>query len=485
MPTVESECQAARRQLEKVLASPGFARNERLSRFLRFAVERHLEGRDGELKESLIAIEVFGRAPGYDSKKDPIVRTEAGRLWERLAEYYLGEGKGDSPAIELPKGGYVPVFRFDEPDSLPAPPAWRKHLLKIAAATAGVVALLGAGWWRLHQSAPIPIAVLPFENLSHDPATDYYADGITDELIRNLSLIEGLAPRSRTSSFFYRAKPRNIRELGRELNVDYVLEGEVLQTGHRLRVITQLIRVRDDSPIWSHDFDGDVTDVLALQDEIALGIVNQLRLKLGQGRRRYEISADAYDSYLRARESQSKDGLAGYSESIRLYQEAIAKDHSLAPAYAGLAGAYAATSATIEHLDHQGTELAEMQTAAQKALQLDPLLAEAYDALAMADARNGRWEPAERNFLSAIDKDPNSSKSRGDYAMFLLYPQGRTKQALQQLRAAEEADPLSPEIQNYLGHVLLASGRYDDAAGHCEKLPESFRGKPECLGRAR
>src|SRR5262247_2377111 len=111
MLPVDFEAQAARRQLDKVLASPGFARNERMSRFLRFVVERHLEGRDQELKESLIAIEVFGRLPGYDSKQDPIVRTEASRLRARLSEYYLGDGKDDPLIIEVPKGGYVPVIR--------------------------------------------------------------------------------------------------------------------------------------------------------------------------------------------------------------------------------------------------------------------------------------------------------------------------------------------------------------------------------------
>src|SRR5262245_36789327 len=105
------ELQAAQRQLERVLASPGFARNERLSRFLRFVVERHLEGRDSEIKESLLAIEVFGRPPGYDPKEDPIVRTEARRLRARLSEYYLGDGKEDALVIDLPKGGYVPIFR--------------------------------------------------------------------------------------------------------------------------------------------------------------------------------------------------------------------------------------------------------------------------------------------------------------------------------------------------------------------------------------
>lgn len=108
MRPVESERQVALRQLERVLSSPGFARNERLSRFLRFVVEQHLDGRDEELKESLIGIHVFGRAPGYDPKKDPIVRTEASRLRARLSEYYLGDGKADSPAIELPKAVTFP-----------------------------------------------------------------------------------------------------------------------------------------------------------------------------------------------------------------------------------------------------------------------------------------------------------------------------------------------------------------------------------------
>src|SRR5260370_677481 len=111
MPWVGSELKAARRQLCRVLESSGFTRNERLSRFLRFLVERHLEGRDAELKESVIGTEVFGRRPDYDPKHDAIVRTEAGRLRARLGEYYLGQGTSDELIIELPKGGYVPVIR--------------------------------------------------------------------------------------------------------------------------------------------------------------------------------------------------------------------------------------------------------------------------------------------------------------------------------------------------------------------------------------
>src|SRR5579871_4583882 len=111
MPTAGSDVEAARRQLQRVLASAGFSRNERLSRFLRFVVERHLAGSDGELKESVIAFEVLGRRPDHDPKQDSIVRTEAARLRARLGEYYLGEGKDDPLVIEIPKGGYVPVLR--------------------------------------------------------------------------------------------------------------------------------------------------------------------------------------------------------------------------------------------------------------------------------------------------------------------------------------------------------------------------------------
>src|SRR5262247_564875 len=145
---VSSEAQAAQRQLDKILTSPGFARNERMSRFLRFVVERHLEGRDQELKESLIAIEVFGRAPGYDSKQDPIVRTEASRLRARLSEYYLADGKGDSMIIGLPKGGYVPVLRQAVTEAIPARRHSLTRALPIAAAAACVViALIAMGAW--------------------------------------------------------------------------------------------------------------------------------------------------------------------------------------------------------------------------------------------------------------------------------------------------------------------------------------------------
>src|SRR5262249_49474469 len=150
-------------------------------------------------------------------------------------------------------------------------------------------------------AAPIPIAVLPLINLNQDPANDYFADGLTGEIIRNLSIIDGLAVRSQTSSFAFKAKPQSARDAGRQLGADYLVEGSVLRSGPQLRINAQLVRVRDDFPLWSAKYDRESTDIFAIQDEISRGIVNSLRLKLGRGRRRYETSAEAYDLYLRAR----------------------------------------------------------------------------------------------------------------------------------------------------------------------------------------
>src|SRR5262245_43536961 len=327
MDLEECNGQAVRDELVRVLSSASFARSERQSRFLRFLVGRHLEGGDTELKESLIAVEGFGRKPEYDPKRDSIVRTEAVRLRARLSKYYAGEGSRDPVIIELPKGAYKPVFR--QPDSAGEGTArsrsWfgtrRWFTIPLACLA---LALAASGWWWVHhKSEPIPIAVLPLTNVSEDPANDYFADGLTGEIIRNLSIIDGLAVRSQTSSFAFKGKPRNVHEAGKQLEVDYILEGSVLRAGQQLRINVQLIRVRDDFPMWSGKFDRELTDVFAIQDEISRGIVNSLRLKLGRGRRRYETSTEAYNFYLRARALENQE--TPTSARIIAFEKVIAK----------------------------------------------------------------------------------------------------------------------------------------------------------------
>jgi TolB-like protein/Flp pilus assembly protein TadD len=482
MPFTESRSEVVRNQLEKVLSSAGFARNERLSGFLRFVIEQELSGKGEQLKEAIVGVEVFGRRPDYDVRQDSVVRTEAAKLRARLARYYAAEGAADSLIIELPKGGYKPRIgqKVAEVPDLRFP----SRRLWLAGALVGLaVALLAIVGWRVqYKRAPIPIAVLPLTNLSQDPANEYFADGLTDEIIRNLSIIDGLAVRSQTSSFAFKGKPRNVSEAGKQLAVDYILEGSVLRAGQHLRINAQLVRVRDDFPVWSGRYDRELADVFAIQDEISRDIVNSLRLKLGRGQRRYETSAEAYDLYLRARALPIQRGLSGYNESIGPLEKAIAKDPSFAPAYAGLAVAHAARSGQFKF--DLADEASKMRAAADRAIQLDPLLAEAHRALGLAYARDGRWEQSEKSFRRALEIDPSSSMSRGNFAMSLLLPLGRIEEALHELRVAEKTDSLSPLVQFELAYVLISAGRYDEAAGHCEKLPEGNE-FDECLGRAR
>jgi adenylate cyclase len=350
-----------RRQLERVLESELFTRAEQLSRFLRFIVERHLKGRNDELKESVIGVEVFGRKPDYNPKYDPIVRTEARRLRARLSEYYTNGGKSDPLIIELPKGGYVPMVRegigetqtlAESKISVEDISRGGKKSSRLAVIVASVCLTVGlaaaGGWWKVqHRGTPIPIAVLPLTNLSEDPANEYFSDGLTGEIIRNLSIIDGLAVRSQTSSFAFKGKPRNIRDAGEQLSVEYILEGSVLRAGDKLRINAQLVRVRDDVPLWSGRYDREVRDIFAIQDEISRGIVNSLRLKLERGQRRYQTSPEAYDLYLRARAPWVRQGWSLIAKAVGPL-EAVGRQGSVV--HTGMGGSLGGSRGTIGFL---------------------------------------------------------------------------------------------------------------------------------------
>jgi serine/threonine-protein kinase len=481
VPATQQAAEEARRELERVLESAVFRRNERLSGFLRFVFERTLEGRTQELKESVIAIEVFGRKPDYNPKQDPIVRTEATRLRARLSQYYAEEGKGDPLVIDLPRGGYVPVFR-EVVAAQALPPANAIGVrISVAAALLAAIAATTAWWWIEHRGAPIAIAALPFINLGQDSANDYFADGLTSEIIRNLSIIDGLAVRSQTSTFAFKGRPRNIHEAGKQLAADYILEGSVLRAGRQLRINAQFVRVRDDFPVWSGKYDRELTDVFVIQDEISRGIVNSLRLKLGRGRRRYETSVEAYDLYLRARSLEMLPLLTGIDRSVAPFEQAIAKDPSFAPAYAGLAAAHAARTGFDEfNPAERAGEMSKGWAAAQKAIQLDPLLAEGHDALGMMQAREAQWPQAEKSFRHAIELAPGDPLWRHHFVQCLLFTLGRVAEALRELRLAEQADPLSPAVHVSLRAALTMLGRFEEAEADCMKMAVTPEQKNAC-----
>jgi TolB-like protein len=362
---VECSADLVRAEVDKILASVSFARNDRLSAFLRFIVDQELSGKGDQLKESILGVEVFGRRPDYDVRRDSVVRTEAGKLRDRLTRYYAAEGAADSLVIELP---HKPIYRQTKTAPSRSRLGYRWLVLGVAAIALGTLA-----WWRFHQNEPIPIAVLPLINLSQDPANDYFSDGLTGEIIRNLSIIDGLAVRSQTSSFVFKGKTRSVHEAGKQLDVEYILEGSVFRAGQQLRINVQLVRVHDDFPLWAGKYDREATDIFGIQDEISRGIVNSLRLKLGRGRRRYETSAEAYDVYVRGRAFETRPGLSGMREAIPRFEETIVKDPSFAPAYAGLAVAYGALSG-YDRFDQaeRADQVSKMRAAAERAIQLDP-----------------------------------------------------------------------------------------------------------------
>jgi TolB-like protein len=243
-----------REHASRVLGSRGFSGSGRMSRFLRFVVERTLEGRGEELKEYLIGLEIFDRNESFDPRLDPIVRVEARRLRSKLKTYYETEGREDALVIEVPTGRYVPRF---------GP--------RVSAAKAGVpLATAPAGG----------IAVLPFANLSRDPDNEYFSDGLTEELIHALTKVDGLRVVAWNSAAKLKDRQEDITHIGLELNVGAVLMGSVRTSGGRVRVMARLIEVSSGSFLWSEMFDRQIDDLLAIQEEISRAIVETLRIRL-------------------------------------------------------------------------------------------------------------------------------------------------------------------------------------------------------------
>ena len=344
---------------------------------------------------------------------------------------------------------------------------------KAAIAVAILVVVTAGSWWLMRpKPGPYTIAVLPFKNLSSEPDSDYFSDGLTDEIISNLSVINGLEVKSRTSSFVFKNQPRDIRVVGAQLGATLVLEGSVLRAGDKLRINARLVRASDDSPLWSGSFDRELKDVFAIQDEISRSIVNELRLNLGRGQRRYNTSLDAYDDYLKAEALLNRmpgSDSETIATSIPLFEEAIAKDPSFAPAYAGIADAYANLSTTPRVLSGD-VAYPKMRAACENAMHVDPLLPEAYACMGLVYSRDRAWADAEQSFRRALNLNPNLSRQRQDFASWVLLPVGRLNEALRELRTALKLDPLSARAINFLDFALIISGHNDEVLGNSRRF---------------
>jgi TolB-like protein/DNA-binding winged helix-turn-helix (wHTH) protein/Tfp pilus assembly protein PilF len=370
---------------------------------------------------------------------------------------------------------------------------------KKARKVAGLVALcaLAAGLTlesqRRHWLQPplrriTSLAVLPLENVSIGKAPDYFADGMTDELITELGKISALRVISRTSVMRYQGAQKPVAEIARDLHVDGVIEGTVLRSGNRVRVTAHLIQAVPEAHVWTDQYERDLGDVMALQDDLARQIAKQIKVKLTpQEQSRFAnarpVSARAHEAYLKGRYLFNRRTDQALEKSIALLQQAIDADPRYALAYAGLAESYCALVGYAEL--RPGEAFPNAEKAATKALEIDDTLAEAHTALGFVQSCYHRnWQAAEREFRRAMDLNPNYATAHLWYGEHLRNL-GQAELEIAEFKRARELDPLSLAVNAGLGRGLSDGRHFDEAIEQCRKtleLEPNFAQAHWCLG---
>jgi TolB-like protein/DNA-binding winged helix-turn-helix (wHTH) protein/Tfp pilus assembly protein PilF len=353
--------------------------------------------------------------------------------------------------------------------------------LAIAAVSLVSLFLVRERIWPRSEPATkkIMLAVLPFENLSGDPQQEYFSSGLTEEMITQLGDLEPnrLGVIARTSAMQYKGAKKDTRQIGRELGVDYILEGSVRREGDRVRITAQLIQVKDQTHLWARDYDRNLRDILALQSDVAGAIAREIRLKLPseESARLASPSAlnpQAYELYLKGRYFWNKRTEDGFVKAIGYFEQAAVLDPKYAQPYAGLADAYALLGSMPNHEISRGEAMPKAKTAALKALQLNDSLADAHTSLAFVEMQyEWDWPGSEKEFKRALELNPNYATAHQWYAVWLM-TQGKKDAALEEERRAQEADPLSTIIKTDTAQLLVYAGRYDEAAQQAQRALE-------------
>lgn len=408
--------------LARILDSKEFAQSERMRRFLRFVVERSLAGDRDALKEYTIGVEVFDRPADYDPRIDSIVRVEARRLRRKLRAFYEGPGANGAVAISLPEGAYAPVIgRAGDTSAASAPPDAANPAEEANA-----------------------IVVLPFVNLSSEPENEFFADGLTDELINALSKASPLRVVSRTSAFQFKNQAQDVRAIGESLGVGRVLEGSVRRSGDALRVTAQLVNVKDGLHVWSERFDRKMEDIFALQEEIAGAIAGVLRVRLTQPpnewRPNHVVPGVAVRHVLEGRHFLQRLTPASLRSALECFQRALNEDPSFAAAYAGLASALIQMSLFG---DVSPVSVApQARRCVNEALRLDDSIAWPHMCRGMLRA-GIEWDfpGAEADYRRALEMNSSIPDTHYFYAVSVLTPLGRFDESLEQLKLALRLDP--------------------------------------------
>lgn len=315
-------------------------------------------------------------------------------------------------------------------------------------------------------TSPKPsIAVLPFANMSADKEQDYFCDGISEDIINDLTRIEGLRVAARTSAFVFKDRGADIREIGRKLGVEMILEGSVRKAGNRLRITAQLVNVSDGYHVWSERYDRELEDIFEIQDEIAKHIVQALRVELSDKEKRALKKArtkdvEAYDYYLRGRDFVGQNREKSFGFAKQMFSRAIERDPSFAQAYAGMADCY---SFLFKYHASDKDYLQKAMDASRKALELDPELAEAHAARGLALSLNKEYEDGQKEFETAIRLNPRLFEAYYFYARN-CYVQGQFEKAARLYEHASMVNPEDFQAPTLLGQTYTGMGRNDKAA---------------------
>ncbi len=506
---------AVRAHLKEVIASQEFAGSKRAQDFLQLIVEHALAGRLDNLRERMIGAEMFGRPIDYDTANDAVVRVKATEVRKKLTQYYLSVAKPPALRIEVPAGSYVPRFCWEaaeeptggaaaeEASEIPALEVMSTDAAGEAAgegrssqaAAAEAARGLGGRWMAIAAAAVLlgvvgyfsfktssnrlppnrgvhSVAILPLANLSRDPQQEYFADGLTDELITDLGQVSALRVISRTSVMTYKGSNKRLPVIARELRVDAVVEGSVLREGDQVRITAQLIDARTDQHMWAHSYVRDLKNVLALQGEVAQAIADQVSIKVtpqehARLRRARPMNTDAQDLYLKGVHLLD----AGQPRVAAEYlQKSVDKDPSFAPAHTELASAYGSLGEAggLTYDEAFVREKAE----ASEAIQLDDALPAGHADLANAEINeNWAWNTAEGELKRAIGLNPNFAPAHGAYAQYLLRV-GRTPEGLAEIQRELELDPVSGRSSTSAGLGYYYARRYSEALAHMQRASQ-------------
>ena len=359
----------------------------------------------------------------------------------------------------------------------------RAAWLALAACVAAAAIFFAAKELRSRHSArKVMLIVLPFQNLSEDPRKEYFADGMTEEMITHLGSLDPqhLGVIARTSAMQYKGNQKSTVQIARELNVGYLLEGSVRWQGPHIRVNAQLIQASDQTHIWAQSYDSDLSDVLKVQSDIARVIASEIRLELtNETEERLSstprVNALAHEAYLQGQQAWNLRSKEGIQRGIEEYQRAVNADPNYAAAYVAIARAYAL--APIYGVLKELKSMPRARDAAARAIALDDSLAEAHSMMGFIKAHyEYDWPGAEREFQKSLALNPSDPYAHLFYSNSYLSPLGLHDEAIAEMKKAIDLDPFSPRIQSFLGRTYIWARRYDDALGHLQRTAQMFPG---------